>query len=106
MDVMIKVRGGTTLGGPSLCVTCRWSRIMGGESLNQEITFCEQIDSPIRFKVRNCSEYLHKNHPTLGEMREAAWILRTDPTRKAIGFVPYKNLTAEERGKLNIPYND
>jgi hypothetical protein len=102
--VRIKVRGGTLAGGEkSLCETCRWSTIIRGLRLQDEIVECKQLsfDNPrVPFPVAFCSDYANRNHPSIREMEETAWILRSDPHRHQIGFVRASRLSEEERHKL------
>ena len=97
----IKVRGGTAdLGQPSLCESCRWSTVIRGTRLHEEIVECARLTYPnprIPFPVASCSDYLSRNHPRVREMEEIAWILRSDPRRNEIGFVRSCRLTDDER---------
>lgn len=97
----IKVRGGTVEhGGQSLCTTCKYATVVRGRSLQEEIIECSQLASGhgrIRFTVTQCTEYLHRNHPTLHEMESIAWVLRTDASRKSIGFVRSRDLKPSDR---------
>jgi hypothetical protein len=45
----------------------------------------------------SCSDYVSRQHPSLREMEETAWILRTDAKRHRVGFVPSKDLKPKER---------
>ena len=88
--VKIKVRGGTAQhDAPTLCLTCKWANRVKGVTMGEEITQCSYMDKIIRFSVKECNVYVDSNHPTLVEMEDLAWILRTDP-RKKIGFMPPK----------------
>ena len=84
----IKVNGGTARSDePSLCMTCSSARCVRGER-GQEITFCEQLDTRVTFKVVSCSEYVNRQHPSLWHMEDIAWILRTDNRRRSVFFIP------------------
>lgn len=101
----IKIRGGTVEGGDhSLCLSCRYSTILKGMSLKQERVICEKIpyggDAEIRFPVKECSGYDYKANTSIHDMYGIAWILRTDGKGKSIGFVPYKQLTQQERDDM------
>jgi hypothetical protein len=97
----IKVRGGTVAGGElPLCVTCRYATVIKGSNLREEIVECSQLadgHGRITFAVTHCTKYLHRNHPSLYEMESIAWVLRTDASRRHIGFVRSRDLEPGER---------
>jgi hypothetical protein len=99
--VRIKVRGGTAAHGePSLCETCRWSTIVRGTTLRDEIVECDALsyrNKRVTFPVASCSRYVNRNHPTIREMEQTAWLLRSDPHRNQIGFVHSSRFTDDER---------
>jgi hypothetical protein len=101
--VRIKVREGTADHGQrSLCETCRWSTVIRGRRLDEEIIECSQLSDHRRvpFAVATCSDFVERVQPGLKEMQEIAWILRTDPHRKQMGFVRSSRLPDEERYAL------
>ena len=97
----IKVRGGTIDHGQRpLCETCRWSTIVRGTKLNDEIVECAQLsyrNRRVTFPVTFCSDYKDRRQASLREMEEIAWVLRSDPHRSSVGFVRSSRLTDEER---------
>jgi hypothetical protein len=103
--VRIKVQGGTVeQGKSSLCVSCRYATVVRGRSLQEEIVECSQLSGGhnlIRFPVTSCSGYLNRCHPSLREMEEIAWVLRTDRDKKHIGFVQSHKLEPRERFVLD-----
>ena len=100
----IKVRGGTVdHGHRSLCESCRWSTVIRGPRVSDEIVECAQLsyrNRRVPFPVMSCSDYLHRNQPTIEDMLKTAWVLRSDPRRQQIGFVHASKLTDEEREAL------
>jgi hypothetical protein len=100
----IKIQGGTVRhGDPSLCLTCRHATVVQGPSLKDRLVDCGLLigrDSRIRFPVGSCSGYSDRRHPTIGEMEDIAWVLRTDARRKSIGFVQARELRPRERHVL------
>lgn len=78
----LKIRGGTVQHGESsLCVTCRHATIVKGQSLREEIVRCDRLSTGhdlVRFPVTFCSGYSDRRQPSLREMEDLAWILRTD----------------------------
>lgn len=101
----VKIRGGTVdHGGPPLCETCRHATVARGRTLREEVVFCSQMpftDRRVRFAVTSCSDYSDRRHPRLYQMEEIAWVLRSDPTRKTIGFVQASDLEEDERHVLD-----
>ena len=101
----VKIRGGTTdHGEPSLCLTCRYATIVKGSTLSDEIVECTQLShgrNRIDFPVTNCSDYSDRRLPSLRAMEEIAWVLRSDPKKKEIGFVKRSELTRRERFALD-----
>jgi hypothetical protein len=99
--VRIKIRGGTAAQHErALCETCRWSTVIRGAKLGQEITECSQLsyrNQRVPFRVVSCSGYTDRTHPSIREMEEMAWLLRSDAHRNQIGFVQGKRLPDEER---------
>jgi hypothetical protein len=97
----LKIRGGTVHHGePSLCLTCRHATIVKGRSLREEIVRCDRLTSGhdlIPFPVTSCTGYADRRHPSLREMEDIAWILRTDATRKRIGFIQARQLAPKDR---------
>ncbi len=98
----IKVRGGTIEGGDgTLCVSCRNAVIVKGPNLKSERVMCEKFpygsDAEVTFPVKECSVYDYKATTSVHDMYATAWVLRTDGKGRSIGFVPYKNLTREEK---------
>lgn len=101
----VKIQGGTTAGdGQSpLCQTCRYATIVKGPALRDEIVECVSLASGhnrITFPVIRCSSYSDRRQPSLHDMEEIAWILRTDARRTSIGFVRASTLRERERHVL------
>src|SRR3989442_4140480 len=96
-----KIRGGTvTNGEPSLCLTCKFATIVKGPSLRDEVVECGQLGSGhnrITFPVTSCNVYVGRGHPSIREMEEIAWILRSDPRKNEIGFVKPSTLRLRVR---------
>lgn len=101
----LKIQGGTARDDePSLCLTCRHATIVRGRNLRDEIVECGLLyrdDSRIAFPVTTCSAYSDRRQPTLRQMEEMAWVLRTDRQKRPIGFVPARKLRPKERHVLD-----
>lgn len=104
---MIKVQGGTRSGAqPSLCLTCRLACVIRGDAESSEYIHCYQIQSRIGGRISSCSAYDDKTKPTLPDMYAQAWYLRTDPSKKVVGFCSPKEWRlkyGKEEGD-NYPY--
>jgi hypothetical protein len=103
--VRIKVRGGTVdHGQPSLCESCRWSAVIRGARLGEQIVECNQLsylNQRVPFPVTSCSRYGDRNSASLRDMEEIAWVLRSDALRSKVGFIQSHKLTDEERFVLD-----
>ena len=102
--MVIKVREGTVAHRErSLCESCRRSTVIRGVRSQDLIVECDQLsywNQRVPFPVASCSQYLDADRPTIKEMEEIAWILRSDSHRKQVGFVHASKLTDEERHVL------
>ena len=47
--------------------------------------------------MTRCTGYADRRQPSLREMEETAWVLRSDPRRNEIGFVRASTLKPAER---------
>ena len=100
----VRVEGGTPLHeGDSLCETCRWSRIIRGRTLDEEIVHCDAshlVPMRITFKVTSCSDYSDSRVPSYHELVQQAWILRPATKRRRAGFVRGSDLEYRELAKV------
>jgi hypothetical protein len=95
-----KIQGGTASHGePPLCHTCRFATIVRGHRLRDEIVECARLSDHARvtFPVASCTGYSDRRHPSISEMEEIAWVLRSDPRRNQVGFVQARRLKPEDR---------
>ena len=98
----LKIRGGTVEHGqPSLCLTCRYATIVKGQRLRDEIVECSRLGERIRFSVSSCNGYIDRTHPTIREMEDVAWVLRSDTRQNTIGFVRACKLKPHDRYVLD-----
>jgi hypothetical protein len=65
--------------------------------LSDDIIECARLETRIMFAVAECNRYISATHPTVHEMEDVAWVLRSDPRRNQIGFVAPGKLKAHER---------
>jgi hypothetical protein len=89
--VRLKIHGGTASGDDApLCNTCRYATLVRGARLRDEIIECGVLSygrNRITFPVRMCTDYVHHQHPSIREMEDIAWVLRTDSAKRVVGFV-------------------
>lgn len=90
-QIVLKIEGGTTRGGKSLCVTCRNAHIIRGQN-NQQQVICgagtmAAAGRLMQIDVAECNRYYDATKPALYEMEEIAWRLVTDRAKSKIGFV-------------------
>lgn len=97
----VKIRGGTVMHGDApLCQTCRYATILRGPTLSDEIIECASLTygrGRITFPVTYCTAYSDRRQASVREMEEIAWILRSDPKRKEIGFAHASKLRERHR---------
>lgn len=97
----VRIQGGSARHDePPLCETCRFAMTARGSAVRDEIVRCGRLESCITFKVRSCSEYVHRRHPSLWHMEDVAWVLRTGSKGRQIGFVRAKDLRHDLRHVL------
>jgi hypothetical protein len=95
----IKVHDGTPETRPSLCQSCRHSRVTRGHKLDEEIIICNASHlsaTRVAFQVTSCSHYADQKAPTYFELIEQAWILQPGSRRRPAGFVRASDLRDEE----------
>jgi len=98
-----KIRGGTTSDqNTSLCLSCRSATVINGPRLSDQIIACSRLgdNERVPFVVTSCSNFSDKATASLWHMEDIAWILRSDPKHKQVGFVRAKDLKYEERHTL------
>ncbi len=87
-----------------LCASCRNATYVRGHRLDDEIVECSELWSDrkfVKFPVKSCSSYSDRRQPTLKDMEDQAWILRSTGKTSRIGFVKAKDLRREERYALS-----
>ena len=98
----IKIQGGTAPAGePPLCHSCRRAIIVRGARLRDEIVECGVLSARVTFPVVFCTNYVNRQHPSVHDMEDIAWVLRTDAGNRRIGFVQAKTLRWHDRHVLD-----
>lgn len=91
-DITLKIHQGTgRLTGVNLCRSC--SNAMVREDQQGEQIFCQAVGiagAMVRSNVRTCSMYNNKALPSMYDLRQIAWTLRTENDGRKIGFTPPK----------------
>ena len=91
MSTRLKVLKGTrSAHTPRLCDTCRSGVVRRGAADSDEQIYCTIVEREVRTRVVECNRYVDRTQPSLWDLRQIAWVLRTDNKRRAIGFVPAK----------------
>jgi hypothetical protein len=102
MQMDVRIKNGTPLHGPSLCETCSRAHIARGFGEGEVLVIC-QATSPehrVRYRVRECSNYVELQRETLYEMKQIAWILMPREGKRKAGFVPARDEEAESELEL------
>ena len=100
----ISIRGATARSDqPSLCLSCV-SRMYYKDDNGRELRYCSRLyydgaAHQVPPRVVECSMYSDASLPSMLEMKQAAWILRTERSGSKIGFTP--SLSAREREKYD-----
>lgn len=86
-----KMIGQTAKSGPSLCLSCKYGKVVRGQNC-EEIIFCSSYEvfggdrtMPVPFRVADCGGYASANTPDLDEMKSIAWEV-TARKRGSVGF--------------------
>ena len=82
----------------SLCSTCESGLIIKRNS--ETSRYCNDVRRPIKGIVTECSGYSEKGALDLYELKQIAWIISVDKTRK-IGFSPPKDHGKKPRAFLD-----
>jgi hypothetical protein len=87
----LKVLDGTRSScAPRLCDTCHTGGVRRGAADSDEHVYCTLIEREVRTRVVECNRYTDRNQPSLWDLRQIAWVLRTDAKRQKIGFIRAK----------------
>lgn len=70
-----------------------------GTSQRHEIVECSRLangQGRITLRVTSCTAYSDRRLPSLYDMQDMAWVLRSDPKRNQVGFVRPRDLRIRE----------
>lgn len=86
-----KILGGTNNASQTpLCVSCRKAIQMSGDRPTEQLTICGSTGHRIPFPIFQCSIYDDARYPSLYDMENSAFYLRTDSKNKIVGFCSAK----------------
>ena len=91
--------------GPALCLSGRHATTSSARaSATRSFSVAGYPKAPTEscsFPATFCSGYVNRTPPTITEMEETAWILRSDPRKNEIGFVKASSLKLKDSYVLN-----
>lgn len=91
MSIELKIHQGTgRLTGTSLCRSCCESHVMRDRGGERVLCTANRQEFRVAEPVTECSAYRNKSLPSLYDMREIAWELKTNKQGKTMGFSPPK----------------
>ena len=91
MSTRLKILSGTRSSlAPRLCDTCQSGVVRRGAADSDEHVYCLVTGRDVATRVVECNRYVDRHKPSLWDMRQIAWVLRTDSNRQRIGFIRAK----------------
>ncbi len=104
MSTRLKVLNGTrSSSAHRLCDSCHSGVVRRGAADSDEHVYCTIIEREVRRPVVECNRYVDRTTPSLWEMRQIAWVLRTDAKRQKIGFLRADEWQREHEGEDLLP---
>src|SRR4051794_35449753 len=92
MSTRLKVLDGTRSSqAPRLCDTCHSGLVRRGAAASDEHVYCTIMERGVRTRVVECNRYTDRSSPSLWDLQQIAWVLRTDSKRQKLGFVHSKD---------------
>ena len=92
MSTRLKVLDGTRSShAPRLCDTCHSGLVRRGAADSDEHVHCTIVEREVRTRVVDCNRYTDRTRPSLWDLQQIAWVLRTDSKRQKLGFVHAKD---------------
>ncbi len=88
MGITFNIENAAPQDGEALCKTCYWVHMQKGFRESEEVVFC--CFGPrrrIRFKVRECTDYLNRTLPNREQMEKMALLINVEPARTRAGFL-------------------
>lgn len=101
---LIKIQGGTrSQNDKRLCDTCAAATILKGAADSAERIICNALGMrQVPFKVVECNRYYDSTQPSLYDLYQTAWVLKTSENRRAVGFAPWKEFSREHKDDHDV----
>jgi hypothetical protein len=74
-----------------------------GAAESDEHIYCTILEQEVRTRVVDCNRFTDRTRPSLWDLRQIAWVLRTDSKRQAIGFIRAKEWEARHPDEELLP---
>ena len=104
MGTRLKVQKGTlSTHAPRLCDTCQSGVVRRGAADSDEQIYCMVDHREVRTRVVECNRYVDRSLPSLWDMKQIAWVLRTDSKRQKIGFLRAKEWERQHEDEELLP---
>ena len=104
MGTKLKILNGTRSStAPRLCDTCQSGLVRKGAAESDERIYCLIMERDLDTRVVECNWYVDRTLPSLRDMKQIAWVLRTDSKRQAIGFVRAKEWERKHKDEELLP---
>ena len=70
----LNIKGGTPIGGDTLCRTCSESLVLSGFRESERVVLCDALYNSVAvpFAVHECSRYHDRNRPSYDQMEKLA----------------------------------
>lgn len=104
----VKIQGGTLDSKENLCGGCKYALIMKGHKQSEQQRYCNRLDRPVQigFIVAECTEFRKREEPELKRMEDTAWIVRTNNSGQAIGFISNKQFRNDNPDADVVPWSN
>jgi len=104
MSTLLKIMSGTrSPESPRLCDTCDSGMVHRGAAESDEHVYCTIIERQVHTRVVECNRYQNRSRPSLWDLRQIAWVLRTDARRQPMGFVRAAEWERQHKDEELIP---
>jgi hypothetical protein len=74
-----------------------------GAADSDEHVYCTLIEREVRTRVVECNRYTDRTQPSLWNLQQIAWVLRTDSKRQKLGFIHARDWEREQGNEEILP---
>jgi hypothetical protein len=74
-----------------------------GAADSDEYVYCTITEREVRATIVECSRYADRTSPSLWDMQQIAWVLRTDSRRQKMGFVSAREWARQHEDEDLLP---